>query len=700
MRRKYILGLQPLQPTSKGEEYTVKVDDNLIIIWRFDKKQMTGLYALNTDTGEHELYRCDTDTWHKSKLDDLKGYERYGNYYLKGSSKKKFTGGISEACTLIEKRSQRNVYRYDLEEQIDRMEDSYSVDVREKRENNRQTKIGRLMSRVPNLPENFEDWILRVSGNDRYYALHGEDNRLHCSCCGSVYQGDKKTGQQDICGGCGKEVTVDRRSKTGRERDVHAVIIQDIDNEMAVARHFDVIIYHGTRRSVVLSESERLIIYRSHPKYHYQVFYAQDPRGCLAHRFDDKRNVYNRQVFDGYLYPGRMEMLKGTIHECGIRALASMAECGMKLNYGKMMCAVIDERIAGITEYLVKGRFDGLLKDLAKECGYFGTKNWNHAAELNLNGKTPEEIFGLNRQNINRLRDRKGDAKTLEWIRWSEKQEKKLDDETIEWLTRNNFRISEIVIVPKMSPKQVMNYIVRQRRESYPEKSERQVRDQWIDYLRMCGTLEKDTSDEMVYRPRELKRRHQECVEEIRSRQAIIDMKNNKKASEERAEKLRADYPLAENILKAIKPKYEYQTDQYRILVPDNLVEITLEGHALHHCVASSDRYFERIERQETYICFLRRTEKPDTPFYTIEIEPGGTIRQHRSYYDEEPGIEEIRGFLREWQKEVKKRLNEEDRRLAKESQKLREENIKELKKKNNTRVLLGLMEDFLEAGA
>ncbi len=64
---------------------------------------------------------------------------------------------------------------------------------------------------------------------------------------------------------------------------------------------------------------------------------------------------------------------------------------------------------------------------------------------------------------------------------------------------------------------------------------------------------------------------------------------------------------------------------------------------------------------------------------------------------DEEPGIEEIRGFLREWQKELKKRLTEKDKQLAMISKEKREQNIAELKEKNNTRVLKGLAEDFME---
>lgn len=102
--------------------------------------------------------------------------------------------------------------------------------------------------------------------------------------------------------------------------------------------------------------------------------------------------------------------------------------------------------------------------------------------------------------------------------------------------------------------------------------------------------------------------------------------------------------------------------------------------------------------RRETYVFFLRRTSEPDVPYYTLEVEPGGTIRQTRTMYDEETGIEEVRAFLRQWQKEIKKRLTRQEKELAQISAVKREENIRELQEKNNTRVLKALMEDFMEA--
>ena len=66
--------------------------------------------------------------------------------------------------------------------------------------------------------------------------------------------------------------------------------------------------------------------------------------------------------------------------------------------------------------------------------------------------------------------------------------------------------------------------------------------------------------------------------------------------------------------------------------------------------------------------------------------------------FDEEPDIELVKPFLREWQQVIRKRMKAEDHERAARSKEKREENIAELKQKNNTRVLEGLMEDFMEA--
>lgn len=94
-------------------------------------------------------------------------------------------------------------------------------------------------------------------------------------------------------------------------------------------------------------------------------------------------------------------------------------------------------------------------------------------------------------------------------------------------------------------------------------------------------------------------------------------------------------------------------------------------------------KYLERINEQETYILFLRNTKQPDTPYYTLEVEPGGVIRQKRTEYDRQnKDIEAASAFLREWQLEIQKRITENDRELANRSRQLRMESYAEMRKK------------------
>ena len=120
------------------------------------------------------------------------------------------------------------------------------------------------------------------------------------------------------------------------------------------------------------------------------------------------------------------------------------------------------------------------------------------------------------------------------------------------------------------------------------------------------------------------------------------------------------------------------------------------DGRQLHHCAASSERYFERINKNETYIMFLRKKSRPLAPWYTLEVEPGGTVRQKRSEYNRQPEINAVKKFLAEWQQVLKQRMKQEDRELAAESRRNRIMEMEELKK-NNDRFAGVLEADLME---
>ena len=143
------------------------------------------------------------------------------------------------------------------------------------------------------------------------------------------------------------------------------------------------------------------------------------------------------------------------------------------------------------------------------------------------------------------------------------------------------------------------------------------------------------------------------------------------------------------------------------IVVPTGILDIMHEGNNLHHCVGSSERYLDRIERRESYVLFLRRSRDPSKSYYTLEVEPDGTVRQKRTMYDrQEKDIEKATKFLKEWQGVVSKRLTADEKQLAAASKELRIKEFLELKESGtrvwtesfNGRPLLEiLMEDLME---
>ena len=93
--------------------------------------------------------------------------------------------------------------------------------------------------------------------------------------------------------------------------------------------------------------------------------------------------------------------------------------------------------------------------------------------------------------------------------------------------------------------------------------------------------------------------------------------------------------------------------------------------------------YFDRINRRESYILFLRKAAEPQKPWITLEMEPDGTVRQKSTAYsrqaEERPQIE---AFLKKWQKKVTGRLTGKEKKLAENSRELRKKELAELREK------------------
>lgn len=280
----------------------------------------------------------------------------------------------------------------------------------------------------------------------------------------------------------------------------------------------------------------------------------------------------------------------------------------------------------------------------------------------------------------------------LKWLLYEKECGKKIDDTVIAWFIGENINPEKIsFITDRMSPLQIMNYLVRQQKKM-EEQSASDVLSTWKDYLDMAKMSGFDVQDGIIYRTSELEKRHDDM---IRLREKL--------EREEEEKEVLEHYPTLNETLASLKGKYDYQDQEYAVIAPENVADLINEGNSLYHCINKSERYYERIVKRESYILFLRRTDKMSVPYYTVEAEPDGTIRQIRTEYNRQrDDFVKISAFMKKWQKEIAKRLTKAERVLADNSKKARQQEYEKLRKES-VRIGQGtyegqLLADILEA--
>lgn len=713
MKKKAIEKLEP-KTTRKDELVgTIQNIGDTYIINIFWRKSLQYKYCIDLKTLEYKTLDILSGIWSQKKIYSLTASNYIQGYYWNPKSEIRWDN-IKEEDSLREKCNElmQSIYRRSstLEGALDELELESNRLKRIKTEENNKKRIEEMTERSKEMDEDkIREWAIQKI-NPQHYLLKTKDG-CSCSACGSRIETKAKRGQTEECPQCKAILKV----KTAMSVSVTGMIcIMQRTEQESVIKHIDceVLDSFGEKKKININEAVRVIVKLEKRRGQFgestKLLYGQINRkdyysGHITDRhLDDvslwKSNPCNRRTTTEYLYPENIEeTLNPTTYSDRTRLFKWMADNGIKANYNRLMCAT--ENTLDSIEYLAKGRFYRLTEELSDKIDYWNGA-LNHSDSGIYSGDDIFETLNLSdKQLINRLRDRNGGNNMLKILQWVDSNNLKLPDEALDFFEKekiNKWALEELTKKVNISPIAIVNYLKKQK--PIYQRTYNVILEQWLDYLNMMDRLKRKYTDELFYKPKNLKQRHDEVTEEINARARELEMKDHKEYARQQAKEFRKKFPQAERILKDIKPKFEYQGEKMSIIVPSNLSEIVLDGKTLHHCAGATNRYFDRIENKETYICFLRKNEQIDVPYYTIEVEPGGTIRQHRGYLDEEPEIETVKPFLKEWQKEIKKRMSKADKELAKISKIKREANIEDLKARKNTFVLKGLMEDFMEA--
>ena len=506
----------------------------------------------------------------------------------------------------------------------------------------KEKRIAEMMDKVPTLPEGLEDWLKKTvfPGNYLFVTKKKKRTDYFCTACqtSSWRKNGWHHGEQTVCPKCGKEVTVNSRTKQIQKREP-VLVLQVMDKYNWMERQLRTRCTWGADgKEIEIFEDIRAIIpiHKTWGKLWYGTYKEADEFG---QDFWDKNQI-NKRFYESYLYPENLKetLPYGDLQYSGLDIIANRHQ---KINVNTFIVTYQDRKWV---EYWIKAGLLRMTADLAKNYGMWGNPNYIRASESNLT-----RHLMINKNRLQRLKSMNGRLCTLRWLQYEEKREaqgskKRITQESLDYLEEKHISPEECKEILKAtgSVNRMVNYMKKQK------ISPHNLMNTWNDYLRMAENEGMDITDDIVRLPKDLKARHDELVERINAR------KNEKQLQEARKKYKKKDQEIMVHLPET--RKYLWENEEYMIIPAGKCEELVREGQQLHHCVGASDLYMDRMAEGKSWILFLRKKEDINTPYYTIEIDmENDKIKQWYSAFDRKPDEKKIQKLLNAFTKQITK---------------------------------------------
>lgn len=545
------------------------------------------------------------------------------------------------------------------------------------------------MKLVPELPKSFTEWMRRDAANE-YYMIYEYDRKGaktgFCTKCRKVVPiSGAKHGKETKCPACRvrAQFKSHNRIRTLSTGSYFAEIIQSIKGGIAVRTFEQKQGYwckDYKKPDIFTHEFNRTLIFEDGTVKNYQYGLYKNKK----HRWIEEKGYIPERT---YYWERRIPLYKKNMAQIKKNPVIQKSAIGLweKIPYGTVKYLAIEKRNPEI-EMLARIGMFRLAKDLM---------NGSIKVPLKKDETELAKILGIDKQRLKRLKSMDGNAFHLRWMQFEKNENTIWPDEMIKGLGEAKILESDFgFLEAPISFVKCYNYLKKQAALS--DETMHQTLITWRDYINMADSLKMNTKNEQIARPKRLKQAHDELI--------LIKQKDG---MEKQAKKIEKDWPKVNAQLPKLE-KFEFTLGEYTIIAPKNVLDIVKEGTILRHCVHTCDYYFSRISTDESYLFFLRKSSQPDVPWYTLEVEPSGNIRQKRTTGDNQnEDFKKAVKFLKKWQQYFKKQLTKEEKALGEKANQLRIENYKKLRADGNRvwhgklagQLLADVLEkDFMEA--
>lgn len=644
---------------------------------------------IDPKNGEFITWNCVDHKWSNAKIDMLEWpqYTWYSGHYINTSGYENIKQllGVSSGGYKGILEYQKSIRAEELKRVHRRETDPWDLD----------------MEPIQDVPKDWVHWVNKTAIRQNYIFYQykrGGAKEGWCTYCEKwVTVKEPRHNAGGTCKVCRRKITYKAAGKAGRfnTANQYLYLLQKYEEgfvirEFTAYRHYQKDMYgipgteHDRQPEIRIHECRR-VIYTSREKriYEWREYKDRSMRWCRVYgeNYGWNHGYYSSSVhWKGIVYKRTLPGLKSMLSKTGLIEYIYGVEESDPEYY------LTELRETPAIEKLAKLGLTRMVKELLEKSTYYWDKP-KYAGEGALT-----EILGIDKFRLKRLREMNGNSITAEWLRYEKEVNTQYPDKCIAYFSNNYIKPKEIqFILDRMSVVKVHNYLLKQEKLNTQCRKVSQIIDTWEDYLKMAKRLKMDVYNELFYKPKNLKKAHDNAIE-------LMEEKGLSVKAGEIADK----YPEVEQILVELKEKYSYADKKFAIIIPEKIEDMLEESNALSLCMDRDDRYYERIQIRETYIAFLRKQSEPEQPWYVIEFEPNGTLRQESTVGDNKnKDFDEAIPFIKKWQRELSKRITKEDRKLAEQSAQMRLKEFEELRK-NKNRIFRGplqgkLLVDVLE---
>lgn len=484
--------------------------------------------------------------------------------------------------------------------------------------------INEILEKLPPAPAGVESWIRKELVNNTYLIYNKKENKVVCTRCGHTYRADRFYIERNLegeCPRCHSKGTYKPSGVGRRNLDEHVRVLVFVHKGKTV---------YGTLTEVTVNFSpfgkpqlDRWLsaVYVFNDKE--QIYYKHHPWYRSWERRNNIKLPAAAQVHNWYSTP---KWIRTEIYEDNLEDVFKKS-C-LKYQYDRDFFDnnefMPSDYISYISKSLKQQSIELLRKSgferiaAARVFGFRGQKcvNWR--------GKELKKILRLPMRHIKFLR--RHDPRLEDLAIFQKLTEKEKLNAPFEF-------IEEIADIREWYLEQIVDYISPLKLIEYKHKKDLRgmfVND-WLDYIHNCEKLGMDTSRKNILLPEDFMEAHDTVAEKL-------EIETGRKQDE-----------------KIAAATFDVSIERGRLIcyMARSQTELNKESRHLVHCVRG---YGDSIARGNCYIFFIRKIEKKDMPFYTLELDKKGELRQCRGYKNCNM-TEEIEVFVNEFVKDFKKIL-------------------------------------------